>query len=59
MTVFTDPSEVLRGGKIVLVFKCKLNVHPAIDRPELRFVRLHGDPVRAIISERIRLVAQD
>jgi hypothetical protein len=59
MTVFTDSGERLYADKIVIVFKCQLNVHPATDHPELSFLRLHGDPARAIIPERIRLVPRN
>jgi hypothetical protein len=54
-----ERGEALHADKIVVVFKCKLNVHPAIDHPELSFLRLHGDPARALIPERIRLTRQD
>jgi hypothetical protein len=59
MTVFIDPGERLYGNKIVLIFKCQPNVQPALGYPNLSYLRLHGDPARAIIPERIRLVHQE
>jgi len=59
MTVFIDPGERLYGNKIVLIFKSQPNIQPALGRPNLSYLRLHGDPVRAIIPERIRLVHQE
>lgn len=58
MTIYTNPYEVLHGEKIVIIFKWQPNVHPAKNRAPLQFLRIQGDPARAIITETIRLVSQ-
>jgi hypothetical protein len=46
----------LHGMKIVIIFKWDPNVQPAAKQPALSFLKIQGDPARAIISETYTLV---
>ena len=56
MTVYSSPGEVLHGAKIVIIFKWNPNVQPAAKQPALSFLKIQGDPARAIVSETYALV---
>jgi hypothetical protein len=57
MTAYSNPGEALHAARIVIIFKSRPNIQPAKDKPSLQFLRIQGDPARAIIPETIRLVS--
>jgi len=59
MTVYYDPYDAVFANKLVIVFKSRLNIQPAKEKPAGHlYIQIQGDLARAIIPEDIRLVTK-